>query len=411
MINEKIQQRIRELAEQYRPAYEEVCHEIFLHPEEGLKEFFAADYITGRLQAAGFRITRPAGGLETAFIAEYGEGHPRLALLAEYDALPGYGPLKDQWGHACGHNWIAANTWGTAMIMKDLLDEGLVSGTICYVGCPAEETIGGKVNLAEAGCFDDMDAAVQIHIGSGSGAYVGGHALALNGIEVTYHGVSSHAAGAPERGVNALDAAYLTFDGVNALRQHVTPDVRMHGVIINGGLAPNVVPALAVSRWEVRAAERATVDELERKFLNIVQGACLMTGATSEWKYFENKFDNCVNIAELNELFGQGFAFAGEAEIHTEPRGGSGSTDVGNVSMVCPTAFSHLGVGNTDGSGAHQEEFLPHCDGPEAYAALSRAVLAQTYFCAGIAADQDLQARLSECKQKLPHWQKTEQPQ
>ena len=119
------------------------------------------------------------------------------------------------------------------------------------------KTIGGKINLAEAGCFDDMDAAVQIHIGSGSGAYVGGHALALNGIEVTYHGVSSHAAGAPERGVNALDAAYLTFDGVNALRQHVTPDVRMHGVIINGGLAPNVVPALAVSRWEVRAAERA----------------------------------------------------------------------------------------------------------------------------------------------------------
>ncbi len=400
-MDAKMKKHLHEVTASVLKDAEAVSHEIWSHPESGDHEFHAVEYLTGRLQEAGFRIRKPLAGLETAFEADYGKGKPRIALLAEYDALPGFGPNQDQWGHACGHNWIAANTYGTAMVMKKLIDEGLIKGTICYMGCPAEETTGGKIPMAEQGVFDDMDLAMQIHITGGTQSMVGGQALALNGIEFTFHGVSSHAAAAPQNGINALDACYLMFNGINALRQHVTPDVRMHGVIINGGLAPNVVPALAVSRWEVRAAERESVDMLEKKVLNIAQGACLMTGATYEWKYFENRFDNCVFDSKLLDVLQEGMKEAGVKDIIRPDGPGAGSTDVGNVSQVCPTVYANLAVGNTDGYGTHQEGFLQHTDSKLAYKALEKAIFAQAYTCVQACTDKGMQAEIRRQKRAL----------
>lgn len=379
----------------------DATHNIWLHPEQGDHETYAVSYLTDVLRKEGFTVRENLAGLATAFEADYGSGHPRIALLAEYDALPGYGPNKDQWGHACGHNWIAGNCLGTALAMKKLIDEKVVSGTICFMGCPTEESTGGKIPMAEQGCFDDMDLAMQIHINNGNQAEVGGGALAMNGIEFTFHGAASHAAAAPERGINALDACYLMFNGVNALRQHVTSDVRLHGIIVKGGAAPNIVPAEAVSRWEIRAEERSTVDALEKRFFDIAQGACLMTGATYDWHYFENKFDNCINFDELDQRMVEAIHASGYEHAIISKSSGAGSTDVGNVSQVCPTVHVNMGVGNMDGYSCHDEPFLKYTDGDGAYQILKNAIYAQTWLSVEAGADASMQKMLADAKKSL----------
>ena len=393
--------KLEEAVDAVQKAAIDATHNIWLHPEQGDHEEYAVAYLTGVLKDAGFTIKENVAGLATAFESDYGSGHPRNALLAEYDALPGYGPNKDQWGHACGHNWIAGNCLGTALAMKKLIDEKVISGTICFMGCPAEESTGGKIPMAEQGFFDDMDLAMQIHISNGNEAEVGGGALALNGIEFTFHGVASHAAAAPERGINALDACYLMFNGVNALRQHVTPDVRLHGIIVKGGAAPNIVPAEAVSRWEIRAEKRSTVDALEKRFFDIAQGACLMTGATYDWHYFENKFDNCVNFDELDQRMVEAIHASGYEHAFISKSSGAGSTDVGNVSQVCPTVHVNMGVGNMDGYSCHDEPFLKYTDGDGAYQILKNAIYAQTWLSVEACADASMQKMLAEAKESL----------
>ena len=393
--------KLEEAVDAAQQAAIDATHAIYLHPEPGDHETFAVSYLTDILRTAGFTIKENLAGLPTAFEADYGSGHPRIALLAEYDALPGYGPNKDQWGHACGHNWIAGNCLGTALAMKKLIDEKMISGTICFMGCPAEESTGGKVTMTEQGCFDDMDLAMQIHITNGNEAQVGGGALAFNGIEFTFHGVASHAAAAPEKGINALDACYLMFNGVNALRQHVPSDVKLHGIIVNGGAAPNIVPAEAASRWEIRAEKRSTVDALEKRFFDIAQGACLMTGATYSWRYFENKFDNCINFDSLDRLMVDAIHTSGYTNVKVSTDAGAGSTDVGNVSQVCPTVHVNMGVGNMDGYTCHEEPFLQYTDGKGAYEILRNAIYAQTYLSVEACTDAAVRQMLAEAKGQL----------
>ena len=243
----------------------------------------------------------------------------------------------------------------------------------------------------------------QIHIGKGDDSELGAQYLAMDSLLFTYHGLSSHAAGAPERGINALDACYLTFNGVNALRQHVTPDTRIHGIITNGGLAPNVVPALAQSKWYVRAADRAYVNELVEKVINCAKGGALMAGATVDYEFVENGFDNLKSQPELISVFGECFKAAGVPAEHvkTSLREPSGSSDVGNVSWACPTVGSNMGIGNQDGASCHEEVFLPNCTGPVGFAGLKKAILAQTFFALEAYTDPALQQKLSEIKARL----------
>ena len=391
----------RELEAAGAKHYEEVCQRIYDYAELGEQEFQSSAYLKEQLEALGFTVTAPIGGLPTAFRAEYGSGHPKVAFLAEYDALPGYGPLKDQNGHACGHNWIAANTFGACDVLRQLYDRHHFTGTIVYMGCPAEEMLGGKVNMVDAGCFDDIDAAMQIHISGGIETKLAGQSLAIDSVEFTYHGVSSHAAGAPERGVNALDACYLMFDGVNALRQHVTPDARIHGVITNGGLAPNVVPALASSRWFVRAADRRYLNELTQKVINCARGGAMMTGAEMEWRYFENSYDNMKLNQTLIDAMAACMKAAGVENIITAEEAPRGSSDVGNVAWVTPTVACNMGIGNTDGAECHEESFLCNVIGERGFAGLHKAVLSQAFLALRIFTDADMQKELAAQKQAI----------
>ena len=391
----------RELETAGQKYYEEICQRIYDYAELGEQEFQSSAYLKEQLEGLGFRVTAPLGGLPTAFRAEYGSGHPKVAFLAEYDALPGYGPLKDQNGHACGHNWIAANTFGACDVLRQLYDHHCFTGTIVYMGCPAEEMLGGKVNMVDAGCFDDIDAAMQIHIAGGTETKLAGQSLAIDSVEFTYHGVSSHAAGAPERGVNALDACYLMFDGVNALRQHVTPDARIHGVITNGGLAPNVVPALASSRWFVRAADRKYLNELTQKVINCARGGAMMTGAEMEWRYFENSYDNMKLNQTLIDAMAECMRAAGVENINTAEEAPRGSSDVGNVAWVTPTIACNMGIGNTDGAECHEESFLCNVIGERGFAGLHKAVLSQAFLALRIFTDPDMQSELAGQKQAI----------
>lgn len=379
--------------------FQQVCQQVYDYAELGCEEYKSSRYLTEQLEKLGFTVTMPYGGLDTAFKAEYGSGHPKVAFLAEYDALPGYGENQDQNGHACGHNWIAANAFGACAVLAQLKDH--FQGTIVYMGCPAEEMLGGKVNMVDAGCFDDIDAAMQIHISDGADTKLGSQFLAIDSVEFTYHGVSSHAAGAPERGVNALDACYLMFNGVNALRQHTTPDSRIHGIIVDGGLAPNVVPAHAMSKWFVRAADREYLNSLTEKVINCARGAALMTGATMEWRYFENSYDNLKPQQVLIQRFAECLTAANVENVRTEMLPPGGSSDVGNVSWVCPTVMCNMGVGNTDGSKCHEEAFLPYCVGDMGFAALHRAVLGQVFLALNIFTDTALQETLAAEKNAL----------
>jgi amidohydrolase len=398
---DRIYELARELEAEGASTYEAVCRQIYDFAEIGGNEIQSSNYLTKMLESIGFKVTMPFGGWDTAFRAEYGSGHPKVAFLAEYDALPGYGPNKDQNGHACGHNWIAANTFGACRVLAKLKDN--FDGTIVYMGCPAEENFGGKVDMVNNGGFEDIDAAMQIHITGGDKCDLGSQFLAIDSVEFTYHGVSSHAAGAPERGINALDACYLMFDGVNALRQHTTEDARIHGIISNGGLAPNVVPAYRQSKWYIRAADRKYLNELTEKVINCARGAALMTGATMEYRYFENSYDNMKPQQFMIDAFGDCMELAGVARenIDTTLTKPSGSSDVGNVSWACPTVMAHFGIGNQDGSTCHEEVFLEYVHGEKGFAGLHKAILTQVYFALRIFCDEAFREQIYEAKKAL----------
>ena len=373
MINE-LKNKAFVLAEENIDLYNHICDEIFKHPEMGNEEYYSSKFLVTEMEKRGFRVQYPYGGLDTAFRCEIGEGSPKIAFLAEYDALPGYGPNKDQPGHACGHNWIAACTFGAADVLAQLKEH--FNGTIVYIGTPAEEGTGGKVDLVNAGCFDDIDAAFQMHLTGSEKTELNGSSLAIDSLEFTFEGKAAHAAGAPWDGINALDAAYLMINGINALRQHVKPDTRIHGIIAEGGMAPNIVPNHAVYKVFCRAADRDYLNTVTQKVINCAKGAELMTGATMSYRYYENSFDNLNCNPVLVEVMANNLTAMGYTNFNKEKKEPSGSTDLGNVSRVVPTCYVSLNVENTDGSTCHNEAFLAHVNGELAYKANLTAIKA-----------------------------------
>ncbi|MBQ2910761.1 MAG: M20 family metallopeptidase [Clostridia bacterium] len=373
MINE-LKNKAFALAEENIDLYNHICDEIFKHPEMGNEEYYSSKFLVEEMEKRGFRVQYPYGGLDTAFRCEIGEGSPKIAFLAEYDALPGYGPNKDQPGHACGHNWIAACTFGAADVLAQLKEH--FNGTIVYIGTPAEEGTGGKVDLVNAGCFEDIDAAFQMHLTGAEKTELNGSSLAIDSLEFTFEGKAAHAAGAPWDGINALDAAYLMINGINALRQHVKPDTRIHGIIAEGGMAPNIVPNHAVYKVFCRAADRDYLNTVTQKVINCAKGAELMTGATMSYRYYENSFDNLNCNPVLVEVMANNLTAMGYTNFGKEKKEPSGSTDLGNVSRVVPTCYVSLNVENTDGSTCHNEAFLAHVNGELAYKANLTAIKA-----------------------------------
>jgi aminobenzoyl-glutamate utilization protein B len=267
-----------------------LAQDIWEHPQTGFRETYASDLLASTLRDAGFRVTQPAANIRTAFVAEWGGGAPVVGILGEYDALPGLSqkacavrePVEpDAPGHACGHNLLGVAGLGAAMAVRRVMEDSRIGGTVRYYGCPAEETLMGKVFMARAGLFDDVDAMFTWHPMYANTLWAASSA-ALNSFTLSFHGRSAHAASAPDAGRSALDAVILTDVGLNYLREHIIPDARIHCVITHGGEAPNIVPAFAQSWYYVRAPQRSQVEEIYKRVLDVARGAALMTETTLE---------------------------------------------------------------------------------------------------------------------------------
>lgn len=302
------------------------------HPEIALHEVAASGACIAFLEQRGFTVERGIAGLPTAFRAAAGSGPPTVAYLAEYDALPGV-------GHGCGHNLIAMAALGAAVGLKAATD--IIPGAVVVFGTPAEEAINGKAIMAEAGVFAGITAALGAHPGTSEATCPtvegSGQALALQGVRIEFRGQPAHAAADPHHGVNALNALIETFNGINALRQHLTPDARIHGIITAGGEAPNVVPAFAAGEFLVRAATRAAMAALVEQVRRIAEGAALMTGATLSFAFSERAtFDKITNRA-LARRIKRHLDDLGLVLPAAKPAPPTGSTDWGNVSYLVPS--------------------------------------------------------------------------
>ena len=270
-----------------------IADKIWERPEVALTEQFACDLQAETLAADGFTITRNVGGMPSAFMAEWGAGAPIIGFLGEYDALPGLSQKSQSAqesvvpagpGHGCGHNLLGTAAMAAAMAIKAWLAHTGRAGTVRYYGCPAEETLTGKVFMARDGVFDDLDAALTWHPMSFNTVSLGS-CLAMDNLKFRFHGLTAHGAAAPEMGRSALDAVELMNVGVNFLREHVIETARIHYVITNGGGAPNVVPDDAEVWYFVRAPRRDQVEAITARVRKIAQGAALMTETTLEERY------------------------------------------------------------------------------------------------------------------------------
>jgi aminobenzoyl-glutamate utilization protein B len=266
---------------------------IWERPEIGLQERFASRRIADELAANGFAVTWGVGGMDTAFVAAWGEGAPVVGILGEYDALPSLSqdatPERRELdpggpGHGCGHNLYGVGALAAALAMQAAMHDHDSAGTVRYYGCPAEETLVGKTYMARAGAFDDLDAAITWHPGYVNGIWASS-SLAMNSFKVHFHGVAAHGAGDPHNGRSALDGAMLMDVGVNYLREHVQQDTRIHSVISDGGRAPNVVPPEATIWYFVRAPKREQVEAVYARVLDCAKGAALMSGTTYDVEF------------------------------------------------------------------------------------------------------------------------------
>jgi len=280
-----------------------LAKDIWDHPQLGLEESYAAELISGQLEKGGFSVRRGIAQTPTAFIGSWGEDKPIVGILGEYDALPGLSQkvsnkkeaiIKGGPGHGCGHNLFGIASLGAALAVKETMERDKIKGTIRYYGCPAEETLTGKVLMARDGVFDDLDAAITWHPMAANTVW-NSSSLAMNSFKFNFHGISAHAGASPEMGRSALDAVMLTDIGINYLREHVIQETRIHCVITNGGLAPNVVPDYAQVWYYIRAPHREQVEETYARVLDIAKGAALMTGTTYDVEFIIGCYDYLPN--------------------------------------------------------------------------------------------------------------------
>jgi len=387
-----IRDKVLAVMEREREGLIALSDRVWEYAEVGLQEYRSARDQESYLAERGFSVTSGVAGMPTAFVASKGEGSPVLAFLGEYDALPGTSqdtvpypkPLQEKGpGHSCGHNLLGVGSLAAAVALAEVMEDEGIRGEIRYYGCPAEETLVGKVFMVKEGLFDDVDAAFCWHPAAVNAVRMDSTS-AMNSVKFRFFGRSSHAAGAPEVGRSALDAVELMNVGANYLREHVIEEARIHYVITDGGGEPNVVPPEAEVWYYMRAPERDEVDDIFARLRRIAEGATLMTDTSVEEQFLSGCYNKLVNrpLAELVqrnlEVVGppcfreEDHRFAesmqehlpkgqrkatlkslrdrydvdlGDTLLHeeimpmTEPRGrrGGGSTDVADVSWVVPT--------------------------------------------------------------------------
>ncbi|WP_111719540.1 M20 family metallopeptidase [Homoserinimonas sp. OAct 916] len=339
-----------------------LSQELHAYPELAFEEVRAHDLLTGALEQAGFDVTRSACGLDTAFRAEIASGPgPTVAIVCEYDALP-------EIGHACGHNVIAAAGIGAAIAAARALSSEC-SGRIVVLGTPAEEGGGGKVIMIERGAFDGIDAAMMVHPAGSELTEM--NTIAIQRMRVDYHGLAAHAAAAPQRGRNALDAAVLGYVNVAALRQHISGDERIHGIITQGGTLPNIVPEHTQAEWYMRSPTLDDLNNLVERAWNCLETGSRAAGCDLTHEPIGRVYHNLVTNNALMELYVQSAKeFGRDAKVPDKQSNVIGSTDMGNVSHVVPTIHPLIKVSPSDVA-LHTREFAEYAGGVEG----DRAVL------------------------------------
>ena len=330
---EKLKAKVRDSIETQREQLIQLSLNIHDNPELGFKEEKAATWLTGYLEDSGFHIERGIAGLATAFRASYGQNRPRVALLAEYDALP-------KIGHGCGHNIIGVSAVGAGVASKRLIDS--LGGSVAVMGTPGEENYGGKIDMVKGGAFKEVDVAMIVHPDTRNMPTE--DALACISLEVEFFGRPAHAAGEPHKGINALDAMILAFTSINALRQHIRRDARIHGIITDGGEAPNIIPGHSAGVFSVRALDNDYLSELKNRVLNCFAGASVASGARLEYRWRDRTYAPMKSNMILAGLFKHNLESLGRAVEDFDPRSGLGSTDMGNVSQVVPSIHPTIAI-------------------------------------------------------------------
>ena len=339
----------------------EISHSIHEHPELCYEEHHAHDLLAGALEDEGFDVERGACGMDTAFVAKAGSGDgPTIGIFCEYDALP-------EIGHACGHNVIGTAGLGAGMAAATIAEE--LGGRVVVLGSPAEEGGGGKVFLQEGGALDDLDAAMMIHPADGDLQAM--NVIAIQQVHVKYHGKPAHAAAFPYKGRNALDAAVLGYMNVAALRQHIRPTERIHGIFTDAGDKPNIVPKDAAAEWYVRSPTRRLLQPLKERVMACLEAGTSAAGCTMEHEWQDPAYDDMIDNPVLVDLFTANAERTGRHLADPSKAAGVvGSTDMGNVSYVVPSIHPMLAVAPA-GVSIHTPEFTQFARGDEG----DRAVL------------------------------------
>lgn len=362
--HETIKQSVQQNSEKYIVT----SKAIHAKPEIGNQEVFASAQLVALLQDANFDVTTAVAGHETSFYAvkDSGKPGPTIAYLAEYDALPSI-------GHACGHNLIGVTSVAAAIALAKTLHS--VGGKVVVLGTPAEE--GGpngsaKGSFVRHGYLKDVDVAFMLHPSGNTG--VTNESLAVDPLDFHFYGKPAHASASPEKGINALDAVIQLFNGINALRQHVPSDVRIHGIITHGGDAPNIVPEYASARFYIRATSWPKTLEVSNKIRKIAEGAALATGATVKIERFQNEVKDLVVNEVTDRILADKLSALGE---DVQPRGprSPGSTDAGNISYEVPTSHGFIKIGPDDLI-AHTAEFREASNSEQGYKALVTGAIA-----------------------------------
>lgn len=385
-----------------RGKIDELSKKIWENPEAAFKEFNASENTAALLRSEGFHVETGVGGVTTAIKATFGSGKPVIGFMGEFDALPGLNQkvsttkdpiIPGEYGHGCGHNLLCSAHVGAVIGLKEEMILNNLKGTIVFYGCPGEELLTGKGFMARGGAFQGLDVAINFHPNKISEATIG-TSTAVNSVKFHFKGITAHAGSDPQNGRSALDAVELTNVGANYLREHVAPDVRIHYIITEGGVAPNIVPDKATVWYYVRALSRENVENTYERLLKVAKGAAMMTETevdieflggcynTLNNKVLANLVCQCMNEVPQEPWTKEELAFAKDLDskapaqceamqkkynlsndTHLYYGGGNvtnfnsyGSTDIGDVMHLVPTAYFFTGC-TSMGSPGHSWQF------------------------------------------------------
>ena len=330
----------------------EASHDIHAHPEENFEEFFASELLARSAQQSGFAVDLHAFGTETGFAGDVGSG-ATVCVMSEYDALP-------EIGHGCGHNVIAAAGLGAAIALASVAHDA--GGRVRYLGTPAEEGGGGKLVMANNGALIGVDVAMMVH--SADADLTSIDAIALQQLLVEYSGRASHAAAAPQHGRNALDAAVLGYMAVSALRQHILPTERIHGIFLRGGDKPNIVPSDAATEWYVRSDTITSLQELKPRVVAALESGAHACGCSVSHQWTGTPYADMVTNNSLSALYIANAGTLGrKVEAPSAHRRVVGSTDMGNISHLVPSIHPMIASARP-GTSIHTKEFAQESIGP-----------------------------------------------